>query len=205
MGFMDKLKDAAKNAKEQAGKFADQVKVANELQKMVTFGSIKGESIVIPGTAIGTESVYYSVDDVNDKLLIIRYIDGKAHSLLKEYDMDDVVEFKHNRTEAKELNNMTLYGYYNNIILSSGEVFETYNQIFIRNDKNDATITLEKKDRNKIILGAVHFLSKIKDNETKQYVNQLYIDNGESVVFDENGEIIGQNIRKYMSKFNKGM
>ncbi len=191
MGFMDKLKDAAKNAKEQAGKFADQVKVANELQKMVTFGSIKGESIVIPGTAIGTESVYYSVDDVNDKLLIIRYIDGKAHSLLKEYDMDDVVEFKHNRTEAKELNNMTLYGYYNNIILSSGEVFETYNQIFIRNDKNDATITLEKKDRNKIILGAVHFLSKIKDNETKQYVNQLYIDNGESVVFDENGEIIG--------------
>ena len=191
MGFMDKLKDAAKNAKEQAGKFADQVKVANELQKMVTFGSIKGESIVIPGTAIGTESVYYSVDDENDKLLIIRYIDGKAHSLLKEYDMDDVVEFKHNRTEAKELNNMTLYGYYNNIILSSGEVFETYNQIFIRNDKNDATITLEKKDRNKIILGAVHFLSKIKDNETKQYVNQLYIDNGESAVFDENGEIIG--------------
>ncbi len=183
MGFLDKLKGAAQNAMEQVNKISEQQQAAKELKQYKTH-TVKGVTLE------EKEGVRYglALDNEKERVLIIAEKNG-GRELLAEHSMEDVAEFKHNNVRISDYDAFANHMHYNNVVLKSGDVFEVSDMITINKEKTEVALRLEAKRKNEIFNLINFFMLHIKDDSTKEYVNNFYKEDGLMPIFDGNGEV----------------
>lgn len=204
MGFMDKLKNVADAAKDVAGKAYDEAKKQTEkkaeqealvLENVENYGTISGK--IIPETK--EKLHYFYIDAENKKIVvydkIIKMLNSK-NVLVTEILLDDIVEIKHDKINEYDLGTSKNTEYYNSLILSSGEILNIHGSLRCRKfDSNTPSemirsyLSEEMKGWLNVTSIIMHFITKVYDDKTKEWINNFYKSNGGKAVFDTNGKM----------------
>lgn len=194
MGLFDNLKNVAKAVSNVAGKMAETGATNNgndefkELTDVEKHGSISGDCLP---KAKGN-LLYFSIDNDNNSLKIFETVVGSFKSkniLMAEYSLDDIVEIKHNQSKEMNLKTSIMTSYDNTLVLSSGEVLNIHNSITVRDEITQHSLKNEVEDWTSVSIIILTFIPKVKDDKTKEWINQFYLSNGGKAPFNEKGEI----------------
>ena len=178
MALLDTLKNIANNFFEKHTKGNNEEKAASDdiVTDFKRFGSIKGDWI---------PDYEFTIQD--DKLLMCEK-EGDLYKLRGEFSLDDIVEFRHNYID-KINKGVKGTGYINTLVLSSGRTLDIYMYIFFPNNPSPYLLKMVYEDWCRINLTIVHFIDKVKDAKTKEWINNFYLSEIGEAPFDENGEI----------------
>lgn len=178
MSFFDEIKKKLAEAKAQKEKNVS-------IQSLERFGSIEGTGL--------QETVDYSLD--NEYIIIFNKTKNGKLQFIKEYPIDNVVDFKLINSEQEDNGSIGMYNKHDlEIALITGEKFKLCHIYFIKETDNQFTKISQMKKIANIRDAILAFASATSDEATKNWANSIYEQDGLLQVFDENGEISISNI-----------
>ncbi len=190
MGFLDKIKDAAKNAAEQLEKKNAEAEQRKALAALKYYGSVSGPDV--------PEKAEYCLDSEN-KRLVIRFKEGEvvqSYSLVREFSYDDVVDFKLEEEKQSDYDSFSSMLRYFIITLNTGEKFKICHIVSTYADQDENEFSAQRHKRNVDALFDIllSFMIAIEDAKTKALVNALYQSENLLPVYDETGEFSAENM-----------
>ncbi|MBR2152114.1 MAG: hypothetical protein IJ944_02370 [Clostridia bacterium] len=201
MGFLDKLKNAANMASEQLAKANEEKKKA-ELEKYAKDVPVQNLPIIgfVRGFA-GLENLQGAqlcLDGENDRVYIrIKAEKGPyKYSNVGGYDIDSFIELRYTNSEVRKMSSMTMYIDYFELVHSNSHDIQ-FSVTTTSYDANSNEIpqlgNFDKKARLNLIYP---FIDVITDEATKSWVNEFSQRNELLPLFDENGEVFIDNMKK---------
>lgn len=201
MGFLDKLKNAANMASEQLAKANEEKKKA-ELEKYAKDVPVQNLPIIgfVRGFA-GLENLrgaQLCLDGENDCVYIrIKAEKGPyEYSNVGGYDIDSFIELRYTNSEVRKMSSMTMYIDYFELVHSNSHDIQ-FSVTTTSYDANSNEIpqldNFDKKARLNLIYP---FIDVITDEATKSWVNGLCQHNDLFDLFNEDGEVIVENMKK---------
>lgn len=201
MGFLDKLKNVANMASEQLAK-ANEEKAKAELEKYAKDAPVQNLPIIgfVRGFA-GLENLrgaQLCLDGEND-CVYIRIEAEKGpyeYSNVGRYDIDSFIELRYTNSEVRKMSSMTMYIDYFELVHSNSHDIQ-FSVTTTSYDANSNEIpqldNFDKKARLNLIYP---FIDVILDEATKSWVNEFSQRNELLPLFDENGEVFIDNMKK---------
>lgn len=194
MGLLDKLKAVAKSAideKTNNGK-------AVFLDNIIADGSIKGDALpAVKGLA------YFSINTEEQSIIVYESVAGSLktkNKLITKIPLSEIVMFKALKKERKDFSSFTMFTYESEISCALGDKYilhQGWNQRF-----EETSYSIKDEMNGVISLNTVLmlFVSKITDNATKQWVNEIYAERETEPVFDEEGNV---DLDKFLTMHNE--
>ena len=174
MGFLDKLKDVAKNASAQFEKAVAEKEKQALIDSLDDCASVKGKSI--------PEKAWLCLDSENKRIIIRTDIINNHHNLICEHSFEDVAVLKLNKCSESDFSSYTGFCSYLTVVLNTGEELELCNIIYKygESDISDYKREREKKSKERALDIVIAFASKAQDNETIKWANDILENNGYS-------------------------
>lgn len=192
MGFLDKLKDVAKTATDKVASLQAEKERKTAIQALEKYGSIEGANI--------PDNAGYFLDDENDRIVVCT----SDKSYVCEYNYDNVVDFKFMESTQNRYDWWTTTWCDMKLTTLSGEELLLSQSFMIYDEKDEPKARLELKDRIKLRFLILTFALAMKDEQTKEWANSIYQEDGLLPIFDENGEFSSSNVEKNIETVKKG-
>lgn len=194
MGFLEKLKNVADAVSEKKKK-AELAKYAKDapVQKLPIIGFVKEFA------GVKASGVQLCLDGENELV----YMRSKAEkgpyeyaSIGSGYDIGSFTGLRYTNSEARKMSNMTMYIDYFELISLTSNIIRFSLMTTSRNTDSDEIPQLDKYEKKTRLNLIYPFINVIADYKTKDWINEFCQRNELLPLFDEDGEVLAENMEK---------